>query len=124
MSRRRSRKDEIIQKEGDEEIFRKQAAVCRVFTHPLRIRVIHQLENGEKTVNEMVEALQVSQPYLSQHLQILRNAGVVETRRTGTSIHYRLRDKRLVKACRLMRSILVDQLRRAARENQRLVTER
>jgi ArsR family transcriptional regulator len=93
-------------------MYEAQAELCRVFTHPTRIAVLELLSEGERSVRELAEASGVSQPTLSQHLAILRSRGVVETRREGTSVYYRLTDERIVEACHLMRSVLADQYRR------------
>lgn len=55
-----------------------------------RLRLVALLAHGELCVCHFEEALGISQPKVSRHLAILRNAGVVETRRSGSWVHYRL----------------------------------
>jgi ArsR family transcriptional regulator len=103
----------------NEDIDREQAHLCRVFTHPARIRVIEALGQGERRVSDLAWACGLAQPTVSQHLAVLRQAGVVATRREGTSIHYRLADDRILAACKLMRAVLIDRLRRAGEQARR-----
>ena len=99
----------------NEQIYKDQAELCRVFTHPTRIAILEFLGDGEKTVTEMVEASGVAQPTLSQHLSVLRSRGVVATRREGTSVHYRIADPRILEACHLMRTVLTERYRELGR---------
>ncbi len=99
----------------NEQIYKDQAELCRVFTHPTRIAILEFLGDGELTVSEMVEASGVAQPTLSQHLSILRSRGVVATRKEGTSVHYRIADPRILEACHLMRTVLTERYRALGR---------
>lgn len=66
---------------------------------PKRLAMIHLLRDREHTVGELVAALGVRQPNVSQHLNVMRDAGLVATRREGTTIFYRLAYPRIVEAC-------------------------
>lgn len=89
-----------------------QSEMCRVFTHPARIQLLELLADGERSVSDLAEATGLAQPTVSQHLAVLRQAGVVETRREGTSVHYRIADARIMKACQVMRSVVLERLER------------
>lgn len=70
-------------------------AVVQLFkalAHPLRARIVHRLTDGGADVGELVELLGVSQPLVSHHLKILRDAHLVEVERTGRSNRYGLID--------------------------------
>ena len=99
----------------NERIYEAQAELCRVFTHPTRIAILELLGNGERTVGELVEESGVPQPTLSQHLSVLRSRGVVSTRREGTSVHYKLANPRILEACKIMRSVLMETARESGR---------
>lgn len=99
----------------NERIYEAQAELCRVFTHPTRIAILELLGDGERTVGELVEASEVPQPTLSQHLSVLRSKGVVSTRREGTSVHYKLANPRILEACHVMRSVLLETARESGR---------
>jgi ArsR family transcriptional regulator, arsenate/arsenite/antimonite-responsive transcriptional repressor len=58
--------------------------------------------------------MDIAKPNLSQHLAILRRNGLVTTRRSGTTIYYRLAHPRITEACTIMRGVLLDALRKQA----------
>ena len=89
--------------------------MCRTFTHPTRIALLEAIGEGERSVSDLVEECGIAQSTVSQHLAVLRRLGVVETRKQGTSVHYRVADHRILMACRLMRSVLLDRMKRHAR---------
>ena len=67
------------------------AELFKALGHPLRLRIVSGLiENFECNVNKMVEHLNVPQPNISQHLNILKNAGVIEGYRNGNQICYKV----------------------------------
>ena len=62
---------------------------------PIRIAIVLQLRESERCVHELVDALDVSQPLVSQHLRVLKAAGVVAGERSGREVMYRLADHHL-----------------------------
>lgn len=90
------------------EMFQLHAEFCKIVANPIRLQIIALLEAGEQPVGKLAEATGSSLANISQHLRILRTHNVVRTRRDGRVIYYSLRDPRLVEACELTRSILVD----------------
>ncbi len=93
-------------------LFEAQAAVCRSFGNPWRLRIVEALGEDERTVSELVEALGVSKSNISQHLAIMRHTGVVEFRREGGHVYYRLMSPKVLAACRLMREVLLEHFER------------
>lgn len=73
-------------------------AVFVAIAHPLRRSLLDALASGEKPVNELSSAYQVSRPAISQHLRILQDAGLVEGRRHGRTNRYTLRPEKLAAA--------------------------
>lgn len=94
------------------ELYRRKAELCKTFSDPKRLMIISELREGEKSVNELVATLQVPQAVVSRHLAILRNRGVVVTRREGVNIYYRLTDTKIIEACDIVHEILLDQVAR------------
>ena len=94
------------------ELYRRKAELCKTFSDPKRLMIISELREGEKSVNELVAALQVPQAVVSRHLAVLRNRGVVVTRREGVNIYYRLADTKIIEACDIVHEILLDQVAR------------
>jgi DNA-binding transcriptional ArsR family regulator len=97
-----------------DEITRLQADVLKVLAHPARIEILHRLADGPIDVSRLAEAIGTSQPNASQHLAVLRNAGLVEPDRHGREIRYRLADPDVIVACSLMRGVLQRRLERLA----------
>jgi DNA-binding transcriptional ArsR family regulator len=69
--------------------------LLRALAAPLRIAIVMELAAGPKYVHEIVEALQVTQPLVSQHLRVLRGAGIVRGTRSGREISYSLIDEHI-----------------------------
>lgn len=65
-------------------------ALMKVLGNPDRLMLLCELAQGERSVTQLQEALGIVQPTLSQQLAVLREEGLVDTRREGKSIHYRL----------------------------------
>jgi len=74
----------------------------RMLGEPYRLRILHELQSGEKTVSELVDALEGNQPNVSKHLQLLHEAGLVGRRREGNSIFYAIGDPMVFKLCDLV----------------------
>lgn len=74
------------------DIFDLRTRVIKALAHPLRLKIIDQLELAqERCVCELVDALGCDQPVVSKHLAVLRNAGLISFRQEGTSVYYKLR---------------------------------
>ncbi len=71
---------------GDLAIYERQAVICKAFANPTRLHLIELLARGERWASELQEGLGISKANLSQHLAILKSAGVVATRRSGKQL--------------------------------------
>ena len=98
----------------DEILFERQARICRVLADPKRLRLLSALRDGERSVGELARTLGVSYPNASQHLSLMRDAGVLANRREGTTVFYRLAYPSIVEACDIIYEILRAQLADAA----------
>ena len=81
-------------------VFERAAEWFGVLSTPMRLRIISVLCQGEKNVGQLIEALGVSQPNMSQHLNIMYRAGLVGKRRQGTQVYYHIADESAVMVCR------------------------
>ena len=97
-----------------DEITRLQAEILKVLAHPSRLEILHRLADGPVEVGGLAAAIGVSQPNISQHLAMLRSAGLVEPDRHGREIRYRLTDPDVLQACAVMRGVLRRRLERLA----------
>ncbi|ADQ05700.1 regulatory protein ArsR [Caldicellulosiruptor owensensis OL] len=68
------------------------AKIFKALAHPIRVKIVEKLSEGEKCVCELLEFVEYSQPNLSQHLKILKEAGIIEHRKIGQNIHYRIKN--------------------------------
>jgi len=83
--------------------------------HPTRLHVLDLLKSGEKTVNELVREVGLTQANLSQHLTVLREVGVVETRKEGPNVYYRIASPKVVEACDLIKKIVLEEFKKQQR---------
>ena len=95
-------------------IFELQAEICRTLSHPLRIAMLHLLAEEPREVNRLARELDISQPNASQHLSVMRAAGLVEAERDGREVLYRLADPDVIVACDQMARIMRRRLSRMA----------
>jgi ArsR family transcriptional regulator len=89
-----------------------QAEVLKTLASPRRLEILHALATGPIEVGKLAERIGASQPNVSQHLGILRGAGLVEAVRDGREVRYALVDPDVMVACGLMRSVLERRLAR------------
>lgn len=88
--------------EDDEQqaVFEKAAELFAVLSTPIRLRIISELCQGEKNVGQLHERIGVTQPNMSQHLNLLYRAGLLGKRRQGAQVFYRIADSSAVAVCR------------------------
>jgi len=95
----------------DMTVYELQAEISKTLAHPIRLAILHSLRDGERTVNELTEMLGARQSNLSQHLALLRQRGIVKTRKEGASVFYSTSNPKVNQACDMVREVLLDQLR-------------
>jgi DNA-binding transcriptional ArsR family regulator len=95
-------------------IYELQADVLKTLANPRRLEMVHLLADEPMSVGRLAERLALAQPNVSQHLALMRAAGVVEAERDGREIRYRLADPDIIRACGLMRAALQRRLARLA----------
>jgi ArsR family transcriptional regulator len=69
-----------------------KAQFFRALAHPVRIKILEILVRGDRSVQELQKALKLDQPVVSQQLAVLRNRGIVTSRKQGLTVRYSLRD--------------------------------
>ncbi|TAL11734.1 MAG: ArsR family transcriptional regulator [Chloroflexota bacterium] len=89
-----------------------QAEILKVLASPRRLEILHQLAAGSMEVGRLATGINASQPNVSQHLAVMRAAGLVEAERDGREVRYRLADPDVIRACDLMRQVLGRRLTR------------
>lgn len=91
-------------------VYELKAELFKTLGHPVRIRVLEVLGNGETNVSGIAEAVGVSGSTLSQHLATLRRAGVIASERDGSQVIYRVVDPRVFQLLRTGREMLTTSL--------------
>ncbi len=91
-------------------VYQAKAEFFRVLGHPVRVRALTLLRDGERTVGDLQIALGLDSSGTSQHLGLLRRHGILESRREGTSVYYRISDPRTFQLLDVARQILTTNL--------------
>jgi len=97
------------------ETYRLLAELCRAFGDPKRLIMISELRKGQKSVGDLVRITALPQAVVSRHLAVLRERGIVDARREGTSVFYSLSDPRVCDACDIVQEILMARIERRHR---------
>ena len=96
----------------DMTIYNLQATISKTLANPIRLAILHILKDGEKNVNDLTDIIGISQSNLSQHLALMRQISIVNTRKQGTSVFYSVSNPKINEACDTVREILVEQLKK------------
>ena len=83
----------------------RSAAVARALGDPKRLCVLESLAEGELSVGDLASRVVCQVPNMSQHLAVLRSAGLVTARRDGSTVYYRLADDRVLEAYRVIQAL-------------------
>lgn len=95
-------RNELIE---NEEHIEQAARALKAMSHPLRLKILCILGNQEVSVQEIVECVGTSQSNISQHLAILREKGVLRTRKDANRVYYRVGDERTLSLIGMMREV-------------------
>ena len=83
-----------------------QARLIKALAHPTRLYILDILSRGEACVCHLTTILKQRQPYVSQHLMVLREASLVRDRKEGVIVYYRLADGRTAEVIGLTRELM------------------
>lgn len=89
-------------------VFELHAKLLKAMSHPKRLEIINLLRDQELSVSQIKFMLNLPQANLSQHLQVLRTAGIVRTLKDGKEIYYKLNHKNFIAASDNLREILIE----------------
>lgn len=95
------------------EIFRRQAEFCRSLADPKRLMIIHYLRDGAKSVTELADIAGLKQSNASQHIGVLRRAGVIRPQRQGNTVYYSLVTPKIAAACDMVRQVIAEEIQRS-----------
>ncbi|MCL5950001.1 MAG: metalloregulator ArsR/SmtB family transcription factor [Candidatus Bathyarchaeota archaeon] len=105
------------------DVFEMQAEICKTLANSTRLRILHALREGEKSVGELTDLLGLRQSNLSQHLSIMRQAQILKTRKQGSNIYYSVAYPKINTACDLVRELLIESLGRRQELSKNLVAQ-
>ncbi len=95
---------------NEKRIFQLHAEICKTLSNPIRLEILSKLRDGAKSVNQIASLTNVRQATVSQHLAVLRQRGVVSTKREGINVYYDVANPKITKACDLMREVLFEHI--------------
>lgn len=88
--------------------YQRNASVYKILAHPVRLEILNILKHSEHTVEELLSVVVISKANMSQHLALLRYAGVVKTKKDGLNVIYKIVDPRIVEPCSILRELRRD----------------
>lgn len=94
---------------NNKEIYKLHADFCKFMGNPKRIEILFLLGKNELCVDEIAQAMGITITNVSQNLSVMKSRGVLEFRREGKNIYYKLADRRILDACIIMRDIMLEQ---------------
>jgi DNA-binding transcriptional ArsR family regulator len=86
--------------ELSDQLLERIAGRFRALANPVRLKILHTLEEGELSVSEVLDRIGGSQANVSKHLALLRSVGLVSSRRDGVNVYYRISDEAVFSICR------------------------
>lgn len=97
--------DDIFDLVGRSENIREASEAMQAMAHPLRLKILCLVGNQELSVLEIVDAVGTTQSNISQHLAVLRDHGILRSRKDANKVFYRIEDSRVLKMIGLTREI-------------------
>jgi ArsR family transcriptional regulator len=96
----------------NDDIFELHAKLCQVFASEKRLRIMWALADGEMSVGDLARELESNPSNISQHLRIMRDMHVVDSRRDGQTTYYSLRNRKFFKGAQQIRAALMQEFGR------------
>ncbi len=97
------------------EVVQQVSEYFSILSEPMRLRILNLLREGEKCVQELVEATATSQANVSKHLKVMLQAGILSRRSEGTSAYYKVEDELIFELCNLVCDRLATRIEQQAR---------
>ena len=99
----------------DEEVFEKQVLICKAFANSTRLHILQLLGARDWAAGELQQEIGISKANLSQHVTVMKTAGVIVRRRRGKQVYFSLAMPEVKQACQLIRSVLRNQIQSSKR---------
>ncbi len=104
-------------------IYDLQAEICSSLASPVRLQILDLVSEGEKTASELLEVLDIPKANLSQHLAVLKDAGILQSRKEGLFQYMSLALPKIKDACVLVRSVLLEKIAKEEKRNAEMIKE-
>jgi ArsR family transcriptional regulator, virulence genes transcriptional regulator len=116
-------KKKIQQAAKAKSIYDLQAEICAALASPIRLQILELVSEHERTSSELLEELQIPKANLSQHLAVLKDAGILHSRKDGLFQYVSLAVPKIKDACSLVRSVLLEKIALEDKHNSQLIRE-
>ncbi len=104
----------MTEKQKEKKIYELHAEICKTLANPKRLQILNLLRHKELSVNELASLMEIREANVSQHLAVMRQKGILITRREGVNVYYRIANPKVIEACDIMREVLIEQLEERA----------
>jgi len=94
----------------EQRLYDRHAEMCKVFSNAVRLEILNRLRDDELPVGELAERMGRRQSNVSQHLAMMRERGVLRSRRAGSVVYYRVANPRILDAFDILRGVLFEQI--------------
>jgi len=101
-------------RESREEIHEERARIMKALAHPSRLMMVDELSRGERCVCELTDLVGADMSTVSKHLSVLKDAGIVDCRKEGVQVFYRLRVPCVLNVFTCVEAVREEQIRRGA----------
>ena len=92
-------------------IYEMQAEICLALAHPVRLEILDLISDGEKNSSQLLEILHIPKANLSQHLSVLKDAGLIKSRRESQFQYFQIAIPQIKDACSLVKKVLHEKMR-------------
>lgn len=120
-SKKRTSKNKLSQ--SDSSIYEMQAEICSALASPVRLHILDLLSNQELTVGQLLDVLQIPKANLSQHIAVLKDAGIIQSRKEGLYQYMSLSVPKIKDACSLVRAVLVEKIANEEKKNIEIIRQ-
>jgi DNA-binding transcriptional ArsR family regulator len=90
-------------------VYHMHAELCKALANDHRQAILHAIGDGEKCVGDLAAEIGISVHNVSQHLRVLKERGLVTSRKEAQTVYYRVTNQKFIQACALIRQALVEQ---------------
>ena len=104
-------------------IYNMQAEICSALASPVRLHILDLVAGGEKTSGEILEILGIPKANLSQHLSVLKDVGILQSRKDGQFQYLSLAIPKIKEACAIVKSVLAEKIVNDEKKNSELIRE-